>query len=107
MLSVEASRIATSWSCRSQVTTGDQSPPLSSRHTPSDPFFTIRLTAGGFGLPGVIGGLKARPELGGGFGRPGYGLAPLETAWRLMTVVLFPDSKIAANTRVPSVAMPR
>src|SRR4029450_64070 len=69
-------------------------------------FFTIRLTAGGFNA--VIAGENKVPALGGGLGSPGYGLrAAFETVVCGRTVVLLPDSKMAAYTLVPSLARAR
>ena len=60
-----------SWSCRSQPTAGDQSPPLSSNHAPPASFLTMMLTAGGVGSPPPIGGSKKAPLLGGGLASKG------------------------------------
>src|SRR5262245_17971251 len=62
--------------------------------------------AGGVGRPMAIGGLNAMPLFGGGF-TPPYGPLGSETMLAGRIIEMFPESKIAAKTVVPSVASAR
>src|SRR5262245_10771486 len=97
--------IATSFSLRFHVTNASQMWLLSSfQLTPS--LLMMSEVGGGGGRPGAIGGLKLIPLFGGGL-TPPYGPAGSDTILCGRIIERFPDSKIAANTRVPSVASER
>src|SRR6185503_19876955 len=92
------------------LTSGVQSPPLSSIHLPAASCLTISDTRGGVGRSGAIGGAKAAPAFGGAF-VPAYGPAgsvttlggkPMfMTAPPPRTVLFLPESWMATSTRPP------
>src|SRR6187455_2366560 len=94
-----------SFSFRFHVTRASQTWLLSSfQLTPS--LLMMRPVGGGAGRPGARGGLKLDPLFGGGL-RPPYGPAGLDTIDAGKIIERLPDSKIATNTRVPSLASAR